>query len=77
MAILWRCPLCEETTEERDELCDATLVRCSACSTGFEIAETLCVICDAPNPWVRRSTIHRQCRSCGNTQMIYSHLRSA
>lgn len=76
MAIHWRCPLCEASTAERDDL-DPSTVKCAGCQSWFRTDETLCVVCDAPNPWTRKTTLHRQCRSCGHTQMIYSHLRSA
>jgi len=49
---------------------------CDACGVSFEEPETLCPVCDAPNPWTPRDSIHFWCRTCGTTQRYLSH-RSA
>ena len=36
--------------------------------------EALCTVCESPNPWARRDTLHFVCRECGNTQTFYWNL---
>jgi len=38
-------------------------VRCDHCLESFAEAETLCPVCDAPNPWAPRDSIHFWCRT--------------
>jgi len=47
-------------------------VACDACERPFPQQETLCTVCDAPNPWARRDTLHFLCRECGTTQTFFS-----
>jgi len=41
---------------------------CRHCEKDFAQDETLCPVCDAPNPWARRDSIHYWCRECGTRQ---------
>jgi predicted amidophosphoribosyltransferase len=52
-------------------------VACDACERPFPPQNTLCPLCDAPNPWTRRDTLHFLCRECGTTQTFFSHLPMA
>jgi hypothetical protein len=72
MAVCWRCPACSEVSCEED----ATLsgpVSCDHCQRPFPPNETLCTVCDTPNPWARRDSIHFLCRECGTTQTFFSY----
>lgn len=73
MAIEWRCPVCESVCR-CDEFVEAAEVSCIRCSQTIRRDETLCVVCDSPNPWRHRDSLHLQCAECGNTQTWYSHL---
>jgi ribosomal protein S27E len=76
MAIRWQCPSCHQPGQNFGFAPPASL-QCGECAAEFSPAESLCEVCDAPNPWSYRDSIHLWCRNCGNTQMLYSHLRSA
>ena len=43
-------------------------VACDHCERPFVPQQTLCPVCDSPNPWARRDTLHYLCRECGTTQ---------
>ena len=47
-------------------------VACDHCGRPFPPSETLCPVCDAPNPWSRRDSVHFLCRECGTTQTYFS-----
>ncbi|MEO6260568.1 MAG: hypothetical protein ABIP63_09460 [Thermoanaerobaculia bacterium] len=49
-------------------------VACDHCGRPFPTHETLCTLCDAPNPWSRRDSLRFICRECGTAQTFYSHL---
>jgi predicted amidophosphoribosyltransferase len=72
MAVCWRCPACNEVSCEEDVNL-AGPVSCDHCDRPFPQNETLCAVCDTPNPWARRDSIHFWCRTCGTTQMFLSH----
>jgi predicted amidophosphoribosyltransferase len=71
MAVCWRCPSCSEVSCEEDVTL-AGPVSCDSCRRDFQQSETLCAVCDAPNPWARRDTVHFQCRECGTMQRFLS-----
>jgi hypothetical protein len=72
MAVCWRCPECSEVScEENVNLTGP--VSCDHCKQPFTQNETLCTICDTPNPWARRDSIHFWCRECGTMQRFLSH----
>jgi predicted amidophosphoribosyltransferase len=74
MAVCWRCPRCNEVSCEDDvTLTSRKPVDCDHCRQPFPQDETLCPVCDAPNPWVRRDSIHFWCRECGTMQAFHSH----
>lgn len=77
MAVCWRCPGCNEVSCESDVNLTDNPVACDHCLRPFSQQETLCTVCDAPNPWVRRDSIHFLCRECGKTQMFFSHQRAS
>jgi hypothetical protein len=77
MAVCWRCPLCSEVSCEDDMNATGNPVACDHCERPFPANETLCTVCDAPNPWQRRDTLHFLCRECGTTQTFFSHLPMA
>lgn len=52
-------------------------VACDHCNEPFPQQQTLCPVCDAPNPWARRDSLHFICRECGTTQAFYSHQRAS
>jgi hypothetical protein len=72
MAVCWRCPSCNEISCEDDVNAAGPSVACDHCQQPFPPAETLCPLCDAPNPWARRDSLHFLCRECGTTQTFYS-----
>jgi predicted amidophosphoribosyltransferase len=76
MAVCWRCPECSEVSCEEDVNLIGP-VSCDHCDRPFPQNETLCTVCDSPNPWARRDSIHFLCRECGTTQMFLSHRVSA
>lgn len=75
MAVQWQCPCCNEVAHESAAL--SCLLQCSGCANVFTRDETLCAVCDGPNPWARRDSIHFWCLGCGNTQTLYSHMVTA
>lgn len=77
MAVQWRCPDCDEVSFELDVLSSVSTVRCDSCYASVSKSATLCAVCDAENPWSNRDSVHVWCRTCGHTQMKFSHLRSA
>lgn len=72
MAVCWRCPFCHEVSCEVDVNADGLPVACDHCERPFPPQQTLCPVCDTPNPWARRDSIHFQCRECGTTQSFSS-----
>lgn len=72
MAVCWRCPSCNEVSCE-DDVNLSGPVSCDHCELPFPPNETLCPVCDAPNPWTRRDSIHFLCRECGTRQRYLSH----
>ncbi len=46
-------------------------VACDHCRWPFAQSETLCAVCDSPNPWTRRDSLHFLCRECGTTQSYF------
>src|SRR3954447_9920299 len=77
MAVCWRCPSCSEVSCEDDVNVTGNPVACDHCERPFPQQETLCTVCDAPNPWTRRDTLHFLCRECGTAQTYFSHLPMA
>jgi hypothetical protein len=77
MAVCWRCPSCSEISCEDDVNATGNPVACDHCERPFPQQETLCTVCDTPNPWTRRDTLHFLCRECGTAQTYFSHLPMA
>jgi hypothetical protein len=77
MAVCWRCPSCSEVSCEDDVHVTGNAVACDHCERPFTQQETLCTVCDTPNPWTRRDTLHFLCRECGTAQTYFSHLPMA
>ena len=73
MAVCWRCPRCSAVSCEDDANAQGMPLACDACERAVLAHETLCIDCDAPNPWARRDSIHFWCRACGKAQTFYSH----
>ena len=48
---------------------------CDHCERAVLPNEALCAICDAPNPWSRRDSVHFICRECGEMQTFYGVTR--
>jgi len=71
MAVCWRCPACSEVSCEEDVSATGRPVACDHCGRPFPPDETLCAVCDAPNPWARRGSLHFLCRECGTTQTYF------
>jgi len=71
MAVCWRCPTCSEVSCEEDVSATGLPVACDHCGRPFPPDETLCAVCDAPNPWARRDSLHFLCRECGTTQTYF------
>ena len=71
MAVCWRCPACSEVSCEDDVSITGRPVACDHCGQPFAPNETLCAVCDAPNPWARRDSLHFLCRECGTTQTYF------
>ena len=71
MAVCWRCPSCSEVSCE-DDVNVSGPVSCDHCDRPFPQNETLCPVCDTPNPWTRRDSIHFWCRECGTRQRLAS-----
>jgi len=70
MAVCWRCPACSEVSCE-DDVNVSGPVSCDHCDRPFPQNETLCPVCDTPNPWIRRDSIHYWCRECGTRQRFH------
>ena len=70
MAVCWRCPVCSEISCE-DDVNLSGPVSCDHCARPFQQSETLCTVCDAPNPWTRRDSIHYWCKECGTRQRFH------
>jgi hypothetical protein len=77
MAVCWRCPDCDEVSCETEIQVAGQPLACDHCERAQIACQTRCVVCDSPNPWSRRDTIHFLCRCCGHVQTFYSHLASA
>ena len=77
MAVCWRCPQCNEVSCEDDATLLDSPVDCDHCQQPFQQRETLCTVCDTPNPWSRRDSIHFLCRECGTMQTFFSHQRAS
>jgi len=78
MAVCWRCPSCKQVSCENDvNITTAHPVSCDHCERPFPQTETLCPVCDGPNPWARRDSVHFWCRQCGTMQMFLSHIAFA
>jgi hypothetical protein len=77
MAVCWRCPRCNEISCEDDVNLTDSPVSCDHCLEPFPQQQTLCPVCDAPNPWAKRDSLHFLCRECGTTQMFLSHQRAS
>ena len=77
MAICWRCPLCTEVSCEDDVNAAGLPLACDHCERAFVPHETLCTVCDTPNPWARRDSVHYWCRECGSMQTFFSHVAVA
>jgi hypothetical protein len=72
MAVCWRCPACSEVSCE-DDVNLSGPVFCDHCQRPFPQQQTLCPVCDTPNPWARCDSIHFLCRECGTMQAFFSH----
>ena len=77
MAVCWRCPHCSEISCEDDANAQGHPLACDHCERPFPPQQTQCPVCDAPNPWTQRDSIHFMCRECGTTQTLYSSQRIA
>jgi hypothetical protein len=77
MAVCWRCPHCSEISCEDDVNSAGHPLACDHCERPSTPDSTQCTVCDAPNPWARRDSVHYWCLQCGNTQTFYSNLRLA
>lgn len=77
MAVCWRCPQCSEVSCEDDGNAAGNPVACDHCGRPFPQSETLCTVCDTPNPWSRRDSLRFICRECGTAQTFHSHLIAA
>lgn len=71
MAVCWRCPSCNGISCEDDVNLSGPL-SCDHCAASFAQDETLCPVCDAPNPWTPRDSIRFWCTECGTTQRFLS-----
>jgi RNase P subunit RPR2 len=74
MAVCWRCPICNEVSCEDDANAAGRPLACDNCERALLPIETLCAVCESPNPWRRRDSIHFTCTECGNSQTFHSHL---
>ena len=77
MAVCWRCPGCNEVSCEDDATLTGSPVDCDHCQLPFPQHETLCTVCDAPNPWARRDSVHFLCRECGTMQAFHTTRRAS
>lgn len=77
MAVCWRCPVCHEVSCESDVSATGLPLACDHCERALLPRETLCAVCDAPNPWSRRDTLHFVCRECGEQQTFHGERRLA
>ncbi len=74
MAVCWRCPSCGAISCEVDVNATGQPLSCDHCERMVLPPQTLCPICETPNPWRRRDSLHFICTECGNSQTYYSHL---
>jgi hypothetical protein len=74
VAVRCKCPECGATVSYEMPQDDVREVICAQCHTTSPASQTLCVVCDAPNPWRRRTSIHFGCMVCGTTQTWLSHV---
>src|ERR1700753_3849926 len=51
MAVCWRCPLCGEISCEDDVHATGMPLACDNCERALLPHETLCTVCESPNPW--------------------------
>ena len=77
MAVRWRCPQCRTATIEPDPLREADHVQCGSCRQIVRRSDSLCYVCESPDPWHRQGTVHVRCLVCGTTQMIFAEIRAA
>ena len=77
MAVCWRCPECQGISCEDDVNLRDAPVACDHCGRPYAQPQTLCPVCDAPNPWARRDSLHFWCRECGTMQTFHSHQRAS
>jgi RNase P subunit RPR2 len=77
MAICWRCPDCGHVSCETEVESQGKALACDRCERPSIPENTQCIVCDAPNPWARRDSVHYFCRSCGHVQTYYSHTQIA
>ena len=75
MAVCWRCPVCEEVSCETEVNAAGMPLACDHCERAVLPNEALCAMCDAPNPWSRRDSIHYICRECGEQQTFHGVTR--
>lgn len=71
MAVCWRCPVCNGVSCEVDVNAAGLPLACDHCERPLLPPETLCPVCDAPNPWSRRDSLHFLCRECGEVQTFH------
>lgn len=74
MAVCWRCPLCGETSCESDANVIGRPLACDHCERPFPPARTLCTVCESPDPWRRRDSLHFVCLECGNAQTLHARV---
>lgn len=73
----WQCPACSEVNRLTRYSEFESSLRCDGCGANVAPRDTLCVVCDAPNPWTPRDSVHFWCTACGETQTTWSDVRSA
>lgn len=76
MAVRWRCPGCGADSILNEGQPGVT-VGCEECGREIRRAEALCFLCDAPDGVRPRDSIHVQCFSCGEMQMIWAPVKRA
>jgi DNA-directed RNA polymerase subunit RPC12/RpoP len=73
----WNCPNCGETNSMSSPFDRTGELRCVACAERIAATDALCPVCDAPNPWTPRDSVHYWCTVCGETQARWENLRTA